>query len=228
MIYKCSASGFFSISALCLLSLIYIPLQSCKKDTLPTVGTTSNPAPNSQKRILALGDSYTIGESVTEPERFANKTISILTASGINLKYPSQIIARTGWTTQNLLNELAVSGNLLQFLRTDTGLYRVRFLQCLNRAIEYAGAKKERVFVLSIPDYSVTLFRTGNAAQIAMKIDRFNAINKQVTLQMGINYIDITQSFRMAATDKTLISADSLHPSGKEYLKWANMLAPKI
>ena len=243
MIYKCSASGFFSISAFCLVSLMYIPLQSCKKDTLPTVGTANNPAPNSQKRILALGDSYTIGESVTEPERFANKTISILTASGINLKYPSQIIARTGWTTQNLLNELAVSGNLLsppydivtlligvndQFLRTDTGLYRVRFLQCLNRAIEYAGAKKERVFVLSIPDYSVTPFGAGNAAQIAMEIDWFNAINKQVTLQMGINYTDITQSFRMAATDKTLISADSLHPSGKEYLKWANMLAPKI
>ena len=45
---------------------------------------------------------------------------------------------------------------------------------------------------------------------------------------MGTNYTDITQSFRMAATEKTLISSDSLHPSGKEYLKWANMLAPKI
>ena len=89
MIFKCSASGFFSISALFLVSLMYIPLQSCKKDTLPTIGNRNNPAPNSQKRILALGDSYTIGESVTEPERFANKTISILTASGINLKYPS-------------------------------------------------------------------------------------------------------------------------------------------
>ena len=107
-------------------------------------------------------------------------------------------------------------------------MYRVRFLQCLNKAIEYAGTKKDSVFVLSIPDYSVTPFGAGNAAQIAMEIDWFNAINKQVTLQMGINYTDITQSFRMAATDRTLIAAESLHPSGKEYLKWANMLAPKI
>ena len=243
MNYKCSASSFFSISALCLVSFLFISVQSCKKETLPTVGTTTNPALNSQKKILSLGDSYTIGESVPEAERFPNKTISILTSSSINLKYPSQIIARTGWTTQNLLNELAVSGNLLtppydivtlligvndQFLRIDTAMYRVRFLQCLNKAIEYAGTKKERVFVLSIPDYSVTPYGAGNAAQITREIDWFNAINKQVTLQMGINYTDITASSRMAATDKTLISSDSLHPSGKEYLKWANMLAPKI
>jgi hypothetical protein len=111
-----------------------------------------------------------IGESVPELERFPFETISILTASTINLKYPSQIISRTGWSTQSLLNELAVSGNLLsspfefvahliglndQFQLVNTAMRRIRFLQCLNKAIECAGAKKERVFVLSIPDYSV-------------------------------------------------------------------------
>ena len=105
--------SFFSISTLCLLTLMYIPLQSCRKDTLPTICSTTNPAPNSQKRILSLCDSYTIGASVTQSERFQNKTIFILTTSGINLKYPSQIIAITGWTTQNFLNDLAISGNLL-------------------------------------------------------------------------------------------------------------------
>lgn len=110
----------------------------------------------------------------------------------------------------------------------DTATYRVRFKQCLNKAIEYTGSKKERVFVLSIPDYSVTAFGAGNAAQIAQEINWFNAINKEVTLQMGISYTDITPSTRLAATDRTLIAADSLHPSGKEYVKWANLLAPKI
>ena len=242
MSYKLSALGLFRISCLCAVSILFLSLQSCEKDTMPTVGSTTSPPPN-QKRILALGDSYTIGESVIEPERFSNKTISILTTSSVNLRYPSQIIARTGWTTQNLLSELVVSGNVLtppydivtlligvndQFQRVDTAIYRVRFLQCLNKAVEYAGSRKERVFVLSIPDYSVTPFGAGNAAQIAMEIDWFNAINKQVTLQMGINYTDITPSSRMAATDRTLIAPDSLHPSGKEYLKWANFLAPKI
>ena len=82
--------------------------------------------------------------------------------------------------------------------------------------------------MLNIPDYSATPFGAGNAAQVAREIDSFNAINKQVTIQIGINYTDITISSRMAATDITLIAADSLHPSGKEYLKWANMLDPKI
>lgn len=243
MIYNFSALGLVRISCLCIVSILFLSLESCKKGTMPTVGSTTNPPPSQQKRILALGDSYTIGESLSEPERFPNRTISILTASSINLKYPSQIIARTGWTTQNLLNELAVSGNMLtppydivtlligvndQFQRVDTAIYRVRFLQCLNKAIDYTGSKKERVFVLSIPDYSVTPFGAGNAEQIAREIDWFNAINKQVTLQMGINYTDITPSSRMAATDRTLLAPDSLHPSGKEYLKWANFLAPKI
>ena len=243
MIYKCAVSTYFKISCLCLVIILFFFIQSCKKSTLPILSPKELPPINTQKRILALGDSYTIGESVSDPERFPNKTISILTASNINIKYPSQIIARTGWTTQNLLSELAVSGNFLtppydivtlligvndQFQHVDTAIYRVRFLQCLNKAIEYTGSKKERVFVLSIPDYSVTPFGAGNATQIAKQIDWFNTINKQVTLQMGINYTDITPSSRMAATDRTLIASDSLHPSGKEYLKWANFLAPKI
>ena len=243
MAYKLLKSSFLLIPAFSLGYFLSIPLQSCNKNSLPTVSSATISGGSSQKKILALGDSYTIGQSVMEADRFPNKTISILTTPGINLKYPSQIIARTGWTTQNLLNELAISGNILippydivtlligvndQFQHVDTATYRIQFTQCLNKAIEYSGSKKERVFVLSIPDYSVTPFGAGNATQIAMQIDWFNAINKQVTLQMGINYTDITSSTRMAATDRTLIAADSLHPSGKEYLKWANMLAPKI
>ena len=242
MLNKLFKSLFFSQSFL-YFTCFLLAIQGCQKNTMPTVGTSPIYTANIQKKILALGDSYTIGQSVSEADRFPNKTISILTTAGISLTYPSQIIARTGWTTQNLLNELSISGNVLappydivtlligvndQFQHMDTGAYRIRFIQCLNKALEYSGQKKDRVFVLSIPDYSVTAFGAGNAAQIAMEIDWFNAINKQVTLQMGINYTDITPSTRMAATDRTLIAPDSLHPSGKEYLKWANMLAPKM
>ena len=59
-----------------------------------------------KKKILAPGDSYIIGQSVTEAERFPNQIISLFKASGINLKYPSQIIAKTGWTMQSRLTEL--------------------------------------------------------------------------------------------------------------------------
>ena len=235
-------SLFFGLAFLFFASLL-LAIQGCQKNTVPSVAAAPVSTDHVQKKTLGLGDSYTIGQSILEADRFPNKTISILTTGGINLVYPSQIIARTGWTTQNLLNELSISGNVLappydivtlligvndQFQHVDTGSYRIRFTQCLNKALEYSGQKKERVFVLSIPDYSVTPFGAGNAAQIAMEIDWFNAINKQVTFQMGINYTDITPSTRMAAADRTLIAPDSLHPSGKEYLKWANMLVPKM
>lgn len=195
------------------------------------------------KRLLALGDSYTIGQSVTEADRFPNQTINLLRSAGINMKYPADIIAQTGWTTQNLLNGIAnanpqpagpydlvtlLIGVNNQYQRRDTGEYRIQFTQCLNKAIFFSGYRNHRVFVLSIPDYGATPFGSGNAAQIALEIDRFNAINKEVCLQLGISYTDITPSTRLAATDPTLVAVDGLHPSGKEYAKWAAMLAPKM
>jgi lysophospholipase L1-like esterase len=214
---------------------------TCNKINTPTFVTTINK--NSIPKILALGDSYTIGQSVNEDERFPNKTISILKSNGINVKYPSKIIAQTGWTTQSLLNEIAANSNSLtppydivtlligvnnQYQHLDTGVYRNEFTACLLNAMEYSGNRKNRVFVLSIPDYGATPFGSNNAEQIGLEIDQYNAINKQVSLQMGVSYIDITPSSRMAATDVTLIASDGLHPSGKEYLKWANMLVPKM
>lgn len=101
----------------------------------------------------------------------------------------------------------------------DTAVYRNEFALCLQKAIMLSGNRKERVFVLSIPDYGATPFGAGNATQIGLEIDWFNNINKQVTIQMGVSYIDITPSSRMASSDITLVASDGLHPSGKEYLK---------
>jgi len=214
---------------------------SCNKKTNAAIGReTSVTIP---KKILALGDSYTIGQSVNEEDRFINKTIFILKSSVTNLQYPAQIIAQTGWTTKNLLDGLLPNtGNITppydivtlligvnnQYLHLDTTIYRNEFTMCFQNAITLSGNRKNRVFVLSASDYGATPFNSGNAAQIGMEIDRFTANNKQVSLQMGINYTDITPSSRMAATDITLVASDGLHPSGKEYLKWANMLAPKM
>lgn len=159
------------------------------------------------------------------------------------MKYPAEVIAQTGWTTQNLLNGIINANpqptlpydliSLLigvnnQYQGLDTAQYRNQFIQCLNKAIEYSGNRKHRVFVLSIPDYGTTLFGASNAAQIALEIDHFNAINKQVCLQMSIDYTYITPSTRMAANNPNLVAADGLHPSGLEYPKWAAMLKGKM
>ncbi|HEY2727848.1 MAG TPA: SGNH/GDSL hydrolase family protein, partial [Parafilimonas sp.] len=107
--------------------------------------------------------------------------------------------------------------------------YRVHFNQCLLKAIALAGNKRDHVFVLSIPDYSVTPFAANSdTAEIRKEIDEFNAIDKAVALSFNISYTNITPLTREMKNDASLIAFDGLHPSGKEYAKWAALLAPEI
>ncbi len=196
------------------------------------------PNAQSNKTFLALGDSYTIGQSVEAGERFPMQTVSLLRSNGIQLTDPFYIAA-TGWTTDDLSTAIAIQGprpvynavTLLigvndQFQRHDTSGYRERFSGLLNTAIAYAGNLNDHVFVLSIPDYSVTP-AAGNydTAFIRKQVNEFNDINRSVTMQQHCNYLDITPSTREALTDSTLIANDGLHPSGKEYHKWALRLS---
>jgi len=190
---------------------------------------------------LALGDSYTIGHSVEEQERFPAQTISLLEKYSLSIK-TRQYIATTGWTTQNLLDALADQNpqgpfdivSLLigvndQYQHHDTTGYRDRFTECLEKAIALAGNKKDHVFVLSIPDYSVTPFaQNSDTDRVRKEIDEFNAINKAITLSFDISYTDITPLTRETKNDASLIAADGLHPSGKEYAKWAALLTEEI
>jgi lysophospholipase L1-like esterase len=210
------------------------------EDTMTNKDTTAT-VPATGAKYLALGDSYTIGQNVQDYERFPAQTVQLLRSENINVR-DVEYIATTGWTTTNLLSAINLENpakdfdivTLLigvndQYQHKDTTGYRTRFTELLNKAVDFAGSRKARVFVLSIPDYSVTPFVSeSNKARVSMQIDLFNAINKDITLQNEINYIDITPSTREAATDASLIANDGLHPSAKEYAVWANLLAPLI
>jgi lysophospholipase L1-like esterase len=215
-------------------------LLSCGKKKSYTPPPVSPPVViASAKKYLALGDSYTIGQNVPETDRFPVQTKKWLVDQGFTM-YEPQIIATTGWTTTSLQNAIGTQNpagpydvvSLLigvndQYQLHDTTGYRERFLQLLNKSIQLAGSRSNRVFVLSIPDYSVTPFAANyDTAFIRRQIDQFNVINKEVTLQNFCSYLDITPSTRQAANDPTLIANDGLHPSGKEYKKWADRLGP--
>jgi lysophospholipase L1-like esterase len=222
-----------------------VALNGCDKESLtvsPADSTgTSLPTNTNEKRYLALGDSYTIGQGVSADQRFPAHTVAILRQNNIKIQDP-QYIAQTGWTTQNLIaaiNQQSPKGpydvvTLLigvndQYQGLDTAGYRIRFTQLLNKSLELAGNRASRVFVLSIPDYSVTPFvSAANKPRVRREIDFFNSINKEVTLQKNVKYLDITPSTRQAENDPSLIASDGLHPSGKEYRKWAERLAPMV
>lgn len=189
-------------------------------------------------RYLALGDSYTIGESVTETERFPNQIASMLLKEGVEVEV--SIIARTGWTTDELWQGIQAQGvtppydmvSLLigvnnQYRGRDIAEYREDFLFLLNKAIEYAGSDAAKVIVFSIPDWGVTPFAMGrNSTQIANEIDAFNAVNLEETMKAGAHYVDVTPVSRKALSDPSLIAGDGLHPSGSMYAEWASLALP--
>ena len=220
------------------LILLIFAFTNCKKQMINSVSRQPFPADSSYNTYLALGDSYTIGQSVPVTERFPIQAKNFLQMAGKKMAEP-EIIATTGWTTTDLKNAIMArspSGpyhlvSLLigvndQYQFHDTTGYRQRFTGLLSTAIQLAGNKPSHVFVLSIPDYSVTPFAaSSDTAQIRKEIDQFNAINKEVTAGYNCNYLDITPSTREAKNDLSLLASDGLHPSGKEYKKWAERLA---
>ena len=201
-------------------------------------------------RYLALGDSYTIGESVDEAERWPNQLASLVESSpqiasqfgGIEGGVEVTIIARTGWTTDELWDGIQAQkidppydlvslliGVNNQYRGLDIEEYRKSFVFLLNKAIEYAGGDANRVIVLSIPDWGVTPFAgSRDSKQIAVEIDQFNAVNREETKKAGAHYIDITPISREVVNDPSLIAGDGLHPSGKMYTEWAELALPVV
>lgn len=190
---------------------------------------------------LALGDSYTIGESVTEDQRWPMQLAKSLTSNGIAVS-PPQIIAKTGWTTDELKakiisEKITKKYDLVSLLIGVNNQYRGRsvkefrkeYIDLLETAIQFSGNKPDRVFVLSIPDWGVTPFGINSPKKsISEQIDLFNAVKKEETEKRGILFLDITPISRQAIKDPSLIAEDGLHPSGKMYQLWTEKIIPEL
>lgn len=187
-------------------------------------------------KFLALGDSYTIGQSVAGSERWPVQLIDSLRVKGLSCFDP-QIIATTGWRTDNLKAaiqraKLPNDYNLVSLLigvnnyyqAGNSKTYSKEFEELLEIAITLAGGNKDHVFVVSIPDYGYTSFGKDNQAEITIGINEFNSINKSISQNKGIAYIDITGISRQGLIDPSLVANDGLHPSGKMYTKWTNAI----
>lgn len=196
-----------------------------------------------QQTMLCLGDSYTIGESVPETDRFPVQLVKQLREKNKNFADPVSI-ARTGWTTDELIaaiQERNVQGifdyvTLLigvnnQYRGYSSDVYRKEFNELLQTAINYAGGNVAHVIVISIPDWGVTPFAANEGrdeSKVAGEIDLYNSINKEETLKAHSQYVDITPISRRAATDQTLLARDGLHPSGKMYTLWCEQILPLV
>jgi len=192
--------------------------------------------------LLALGDSYTIGESVSEDGRWPSLLAEKLSQDSITLK--PTIVATTGWTTDELMSGIVKADiketydlvSLLigvnnQYRGYDEDQYEKEFKVLLDQAIAFANGNNHHVFVVSIPDYGVTPFveeKGLDKKKIAHELDSYNAIAQKIATLRDISFINITDISRGAAADASLVATDGLHPSAKMYQLWVEEMYDQV
>lgn len=192
---------------------------------------------------LALGDSYTIGESVRVESRWPVQLASMINTkdSDYHIVDP-MIIAETGWTTSNLSNAMdnlkidttefdlvsLLIGVNNQFQGLSLEKYKEEYEVLLDRAIALTGGNPSHVFVLSIPDYGYTPYGSTNQMGISQELMLFNEACRSITLSKGVSHCNITPiSQQWPAIDK-LIASDNLHPSGFQYQLWVESFFEQV
>lgn len=191
-------------------------------------------------RMLALGDSYTIGESVQVEDRWPHQFIKELKSNGIVASVPDYI-ARTGWTTWDLIGALnpgldtSINYNLVsiligvnnQYQGKEISLYEPQLRKIIKKALHIVEGDPGKVFILSIPDYAYTPFGKGKE-RISKELDRYNAINKKLAGEYSLPWIDITPISRLGLSDTSLVAEDGLHPSATQYELWVLEILPHL
>ncbi len=190
---------------------------------------------------LALGDSYTIGESVKEKNRWPNQLQKTLNQENIDLGKP-QIIAQTGWRTDQLLaaakaeleptDKFDIVSLLIgvnnEFQGKTPVSFESEFESCLKYAIDHCTTGAENVFVLSIPDYGYTPYGESSQKAISKRIDQYNEICKKYCAEYDVLFLNITPISRRGLTDINLVAGDDLHPSAAQYNEWVNLISEKV
>ena len=191
--------------------------------------------------MLALGDSYTIGEGVAATDRWPVRLAALMRAGGIPVAEPV-IIARTGWTTDELSGGIDANppagefelvtlliGVNNQYRGRSPEEYREHLRALLARALAFAGSRASSVVVVSTPDWGLTPFARESGRDvgvIASEIDEFNAVARDEAARAGARFVDVTLTSRRSGAEPELIAGDGLHPSAAMYELWAYLILP--
>lgn len=214
---------------------IFLLLISCNDKDAKVTEESTQPL-----TYLALGDSYTIGESVAPALRWPVQLVDSLRERGVEINVP-KIIAKTGWTTQDLL--LAMEQQLKeekydlvsiligvnnQYQGKSIEDYKNDLDEIFTEAIAHSKTGKDGVFAVSIPDYGATPFGAERSEEIAAEIEEFNAVFKAKAEVYGVPFYNITPISKRAAQEEDLVANDDLHPSGRMYSLWVEEFIDEV
>ena len=198
------------------------------------------PKDDFENSYLALGDSYTICESIDESKQWPKLLAQELSKKGLSIEKP-KIIAKTGWRTDDMLRAAKIElttkkydlvslliGVNNEFQRQSAESFEPQFKKCLSYAISHSVSGVEGVFVLSIPDYGYSSFGEKNKNKISTRIDAFNEVCKRVCKEYKVKFFNITPISRKGLKDHTYVAQDGLHPSAKQYLLWVKQFADEV
>ena len=190
---------------------------------------------------LALGDSYTVGESVSSNQSFPMQ-LSERLESELNTNVETKIIARTGWRTDDLQKGISntridkpqdlvtlLIGVNNQYQGKPFEQYEKEFPELLGIALDFVEGNAEKVLVISIPDYAFTPFgQSRDVDKISRDIDRYNEFAKSIASENKVSFVEITDLTRMGLEQPQLVASDGLHPSGEAYSKFLDRILPLV
>lgn len=203
----------------------------------------SVPVSDTKKGVsfLALGDSYTIGQNVSEENRWPNQLKEALKRDGLKVR-DIKIIAKTGWRTDDLISAInyrldetetydvvsVLIGVNNQYQKKSITTYEEDLKVVFEKAIKHSKKGAKGVFALNIPDYGSAPMLHHKAEQVAVEIDEFNTVFKKVASTYKIPVYDINRISKQAYSNETLIASDGLHPSGAQYKLWVEYMLPFV
>ena len=190
-------------------------------------------------RYVAIGDSYSIGEGASPNESWPALLMRHLNDKGLHVDLVANP-SRTGWTTQQAIDrELPIfieskpTFATLQIGVNDwvQGVYEEIFRQRFTFLVEQILAalrNKDRLLIVTIPDFGVTPTgsRYARGRNISEGLTRFNQIITEEATKRGVHAVDVFSISKQMGGDPSLVAADGLHPSAKEYAAWEKVIFP--
>ncbi len=191
-------------------------------------------------RYVALGDSYTIGTSVTPAERWPDQlvralgpvepTLDLVANLGVDGYTSSDLIRdelpRLEELRPELVSLLIGVNDVVQ--RVPPPAYEANVVTILDALLGRLPA--DRIVTVAIPDYTVPPAGADFGDRRAQHdaIIEANATMARLSAVRGITYVDTFDLSLRAAEDRSLVARDGLHPSGAQYALWVARIVPVV